>query len=96
MVKALYENLNADQKKVICFDWDHKEKARGLLRTYISNNWRITKPGIKTDFFSSAQPVSVASISRWNSMFAWRCRYMPTAPLMIINSITSYPPAPPS
>src|SRR5260370_26482470 len=43
-VKALYETLTDDQRKVICFDWDYKEKERGLLRTFVSNNWHITKP----------------------------------------------------
>src|SRR5262245_22699251 len=38
-VKALYEMLSADQKKLICFEWDHQDKTRGLLRTHVSNNW---------------------------------------------------------
>jgi len=62
IVKTLYESLSDKQKAVICFDWDHKEKSRGLLRTYISNNWRITKPGIKTDFFSVAQQGMIREI----------------------------------
>lgn len=54
-VKALYESLTDDQRKVICFDWNHTEKARGLLRTYVSNNWNITKPRIKSEFFTAKQ-----------------------------------------
>src|SRR5262245_61730809 len=45
-VKALYETLTDQQKKVICFDWDYVDKERGLLRTHVSNNWQITKPHI--------------------------------------------------
>ncbi|MBI3854139.1 MAG: DUF3500 domain-containing protein [Planctomycetes bacterium] len=55
LVKVLYESLSEKQKKEICFPWDHQEKSRGLLRCYLSNNWRITKPAIKSDFFSGAQ-----------------------------------------
>jgi len=53
-VKALYETLTPEQKKVICFAWDHKDE-RGLLRTHVSNNWHITKPTIDSDFFTPKQ-----------------------------------------
>jgi len=55
VVSALYETLSEKQKELVCFGWDHRDKGRGLLRTYLSNNWRITKPGIKSDFFSGEQ-----------------------------------------
>lgn len=55
IVKALYETLSDSQKKTICFDWDHTEKARGLLRTHVGNNWQITKPAIGSDFFTADQ-----------------------------------------
>jgi hypothetical protein len=56
-VKALYETLTDEQKKVICFDWDFKDKDpdRGLLRTHVSNNWNITKPYIISDFYTKKQ-----------------------------------------
>jgi Protein of unknown function (DUF3500) len=54
-VRALYETLTEQQKKAICFDWDYTDKDRGLLRTHVSNNWQITKPHIKSDFFTSKQ-----------------------------------------
>jgi hypothetical protein len=54
-VKALYDMLTDDQKKVMCFDWDFKEKERGLLRTRVSNNWQITKPNILSDFYTKKQ-----------------------------------------
>ena len=54
-VKLLYETLSPKQKKEMCFDWDHKDPKRGLLRTYISNNWRITKPAIKSSFYTAEQ-----------------------------------------
>jgi hypothetical protein len=53
-VKALYETLTDDQKKAICFAWDHKD-GRGLLRTHVSNNWQITKPHIRSEFYTKKQ-----------------------------------------
>src|SRR5881227_2137795 len=41
-VKGLYESLTDDQRDKICFTWDHEAKGRGLLRTFVSNNWQIT------------------------------------------------------
>ncbi len=63
-VKALYETLTDDQRKVICFDWDYKDKNRGLLRTHVSNNWQITKPRI-TDgkgFYTKKQQTIIHDI----------------------------------
>ncbi|MBP86478.1 MAG: hypothetical protein CMJ64_07170 [Planctomycetaceae bacterium] len=54
-VKALYESLSGEQKKVVAFDWDYEHPKRGLLRTHVSNNWHITKPGIASDFFTKQQ-----------------------------------------
>lgn len=57
-VKGLYDSLTEEQRKVICFAWDYVEegaKGRGLLRTHVSNNWNITKPRIKSDFFTAKQ-----------------------------------------
>lgn len=57
-VKGLYESLTDEQRKVVCFAWDFVEegpKGRGLLRTHVSNNWNITKPRIKSEFFTAKQ-----------------------------------------
>ncbi len=54
-VKALYDSLTEEQRKVICFPWDHMDKERGLLRTHVSNNWQITKQTIASDFFTPRQ-----------------------------------------
>jgi len=50
-VKGLFETLTDEQKKEICFDWDYVDKKRGLLRTFVSNNWQITKPHITAGTF---------------------------------------------
>lgn len=51
----LYDILTDEQKKEICFAWDHMDPQRGLLRTRVANNWHITEPVINSDFFSDDQ-----------------------------------------
>src|SRR5207253_9035832 len=62
LVKLLFESLKAQQKKEVCFAWDHKDQKRGLLRVHISNNWRITKPAIKSSFFTADQQKLIRDI----------------------------------
>jgi uncharacterized protein DUF3500 len=62
VTKLLYESLSDQQKKEICFAWDFTEEKRGLLRTRISNNWNITKPTIKSDFYNGDQQAMIKHI----------------------------------
>ncbi len=62
LVKTLYDSLTDRQKKEIVFPWDHQDPRRGLLRCYLSNNWRITKPAIRSDFFTAAQQKMIREI----------------------------------
>jgi hypothetical protein len=70
LVKVLYDTLTEAQKKDICFDWDYVETktrpglngrnapARGLLRTYVANNWQITDHSLishKDKFYTDEQ-----------------------------------------
>jgi hypothetical protein len=61
-VKALYDTLSEEQRKVMCFGWDHTDKGRGLLRTHVSNNWQITKPHILSSFYTKKQQVIIHDI----------------------------------
>jgi hypothetical protein len=56
-VKALYETMTEEQKKEVCFPWDYidTKNKRGLLRTHVSNNWEITKPFIRSEFYTKKQ-----------------------------------------
>jgi hypothetical protein len=60
-VKALYGTLTDDQKKQVCFDWDHKD-SRGLLRMHVSNNWHITKPTIDSSFYTKDQKALIRDV----------------------------------
>jgi len=61
LVKKLYDTITPEQKKEICFDWDHKEDGN-LLRTHVSNNWQITEPKINSKFFTSDQQDIIEAI----------------------------------
>jgi len=63
-VKALYDTLTDEQKKVVCFDWDYVDPERGLLRTRVSNNWQITKPHIRSNFYTKQQQIIIHDIFR--------------------------------
>jgi hypothetical protein len=54
-VKGLYDSLTPEQKKAVCFAWDHKDPKRGLLRTFVSNNWHIVPQTIRGDFYTTKQ-----------------------------------------
>ncbi|MFO0907347.1 MAG: DUF3500 domain-containing protein [Isosphaeraceae bacterium] len=56
-VKRFYDSLKDDQKKIVCFPFDHD------LRTRINANWAITKPAIG-DLFSKEQQALLDEIFR--------------------------------
>jgi len=75
-VKALYDTLNDEQKKVVCFDWDYVDPDRGLLRTRVSNNWQITKPHILSNFYTKQQQTIIHDIFRGITNPEWYARFL--------------------
>jgi hypothetical protein len=75
-VKGLYESLTDEQRKAICFDWDHKDARRGLLRNFVSNNWLITEQPIRSDFYSKKQQAIIHDI--WSGIInpEWHARFL--------------------
>jgi len=55
LVKKLYDSLSEKQKGEVAFAWDHQDSKLGLLRTRVSNNWQITKPEIRSDYYTKDQ-----------------------------------------
>ena len=53
LVKVLYNSLSPKQKETVCFDWNHQDETRGLLRTRVAANWKITDIDINDDEFYS-------------------------------------------
>jgi len=75
LVTLLYESLTPVQKKEMCFDWNYVDPKRGLLRTRIENNWRITKPFIKSDFYTKDQQAIMRSIFEGMTHPNWHKRF---------------------
>lgn len=62
LVAGLYRSLNDSQRKDICFDWNHNEEKRGLLRTRVANNWLITDHNVTDDFYTADQQEMIRAI----------------------------------
>lgn len=75
-VKALYDSLTDAQRKVVCFDWDYTTKNRGLLRTFVSNNWFITEPRIRSDFYTRKQQELIHDIFKGLVNPEWYNRFL--------------------
>jgi hypothetical protein len=75
-VKAIYASLTAEQKKAICFDWNYHDKKRGLLRTFIANHWQITRPVIRSDFFTRKQQWLIHDIFKGIINPSWYRRFL--------------------
>src|SRR5690606_34465429 len=62
LVKNLYDSLDEKQRSVVCFDWEHTDPERKLLRTFVSNNWHITQPSIASEFYTKDQQEIIRAI----------------------------------
>ncbi len=74
-VKALFDSLTDRQRKAVCFDWDHVDPNRGLLRTRIAANWRITEPAVKSDFYTAEQQQLIRAIYEGILQPEWHERF---------------------
>jgi hypothetical protein len=61
-VARLFGTLSEAQRREVAFPWDHRDPRRGLLRTFVANNWRITGPAVDSDFFTGEQRELVRAI----------------------------------
>ena len=75
LVGTLYGTLSDRQKKQICFDWNHQDKKRGLLRTFVANNWNVTKHEINSDFYTDEQRDLIRGIFEGIIHPDWHARY---------------------
>ena len=75
LVAELYKTLSEVQRKAICFDWDHHDEKRGLLRTFVANNWNIVPQEINSDFYSDDQRDLIKAIFESMINPDWHARY---------------------
>ena len=62
VVKLLYDSLSEAQRSAVSFDWDYVDPERGLLRSHVAANWRITEPAIHSDFYTAEQQAMIRGI----------------------------------
>lgn len=75
LVKLLHDTLSPIQREQVCFGWDHVDAKRGLLRTRIENNWKITKPSIKSEFYTAEQQALIRQIFLGMTHPDWHTRF---------------------
>jgi hypothetical protein len=75
LVKLLFDSFKPEQKAAVCFPWDYVDPSRGLLRTRIQNNWRITKPAVKSDFYTTDQQAMIRGIFEGITSLEWHDRF---------------------
>lgn len=76
LATSLYASLTEAQRSEICFEWDHQDPERGLLRRFIANHWQVTRPVIASEFFTSGQRALLARIFRSLVDPAWHRSFL--------------------
>lgn len=75
VVKQLFDSLSEKQQEEICFDWNYEHPRRGLLRTFVANNWNVTQPEIVSDFYNDDQRAMIRDIYEGLIHPDWHERY---------------------
>ena len=75
LVKSLFDSLNENQRKDVCYDWNHTEKKRGLLRTRVANNWHVTKHNVTDEFYTADQQEMIRAIFQGLISPEWHKKY---------------------
>lgn len=75
LVKLLYDSLSEKQKKTVCFAWEYIDPDRGLLRTRVANNWRITPPAIKSAFYTRDQQRLIREVFEGIIQPEWHAKF---------------------
>jgi len=74
-VQQLYSSFSDEQKKEVCFDWDHQHPELGLLRTRIAANWQITPREIASNFYTGEQRALMKEIFHGIIQPEWHAKY---------------------
>ncbi len=75
IVAELHRSLSDEQRAVVCFPWDHVDPRRGLLRSYVSNNWQVTEPSLTSRFYRDEQREMLRAIFEGMVDPSWHERF---------------------
>jgi hypothetical protein len=59
-IRAFFRSLTAEQRKTMCFEWDHTGFSKLPLRLHVTNNWDISRAAISS--FTRAQQLLIDDI----------------------------------
>ena len=71
----LHASLTPKQRQQVCFPWDYVHKKFGMLRTRVGNNWNVTEPAVRSDFFTADQQRLVRDIFEQLIEPEWHARF---------------------
>ncbi len=74
-VKRLHESLSTEQRRQVCFAWDHVDEKRGLLRARVAANWHVTGPRVRSEFYTPAQQRLVREVFEGLVQRDWIARF---------------------
>jgi hypothetical protein len=75
LVKQLYDTMTPEQRKQVCHAWDYQDKNRGLLRTFVANNWNINDKEILGDFYTDDQRDLIRAVFNGIIRPEWHTRF---------------------
>jgi hypothetical protein len=59
-VRAFHDSLSPQQRKAMCFDWEHKGPSGLPLRLHVTNNWAVSRAEVRS--FSKYQQALIEGI----------------------------------
>ncbi|RLS77601.1 MAG: DUF3500 domain-containing protein [Planctomycetota bacterium] len=75
LAARLHASLSPEQRRQVCFAWDHVHPKFGLLRTRVGNNWNATEPDVAGDFFTKDQRRLIREIFEGLIEPDWHARF---------------------
>jgi hypothetical protein len=75
LMTELYESLTQTQRQEVCFDWGYLDPERGLLRSFIANHWQVTRPCVRSCFFTEYQKAVIETLFKTLIDPAWHDRF---------------------
>ena len=75
LAARLHQTLTPEQRRAICFPWDHRHPRFGLLRNRVGNNWNVTEPEIAGDFYTPDQRRLIRDIFEHLIEPDWHARF---------------------
>jgi hypothetical protein len=71
----LHASLSPQQRRAVCFPWDHVHPKFGLLRTRVANNWNASDPDVAGTFFTPDQRRIIRDIFEQLIRPEWHARF---------------------